>query len=201
MGPFQQLLAHIWKIYFCKMEMITNNDLTRSICELESVIFLKGPEFHKKLICTIIRELVWLFAHNPASNIDKDPYEVKCRIRAQCVCVGGSGVLRTGAISKFTTWQRHNQHLGWKKTFDGRQTLIKIQSLPKPIIKAKSSMTPNINVAPYKNYGSDGLPCRTKDGKILNKLGLSCAKLKLATHQFFWSLPTLRLSTLLIFSY
>ena len=46
-------------------------------------------------------------------------------------------------------------------------------------------MTPNINVAPYKNYGSDGLPCRTKDGKILNKLGLSCAKLKLATHQFF----------------
>ena len=31
--------------------------------------------------------------HSPASNKDKDPYEVECHIRAQCVCVcvGGAG--------------------------------------------------------------------------------------------------------------
>ena len=27
--------------------------------------------------------------HSPASSNDKDPYKVKCHIRAQCVCVGG----------------------------------------------------------------------------------------------------------------
>ena len=55
-----------------------------------AVFFLNGSEFRQKLIGTIFRVLVrHLHAlHSPASNNEKDPYEVKCHIRAQC---GGGG--------------------------------------------------------------------------------------------------------------
>ena len=50
-------------------------------------LFLNGSEFRQKLIGTIIRVLVRhlrAVVHSPASNYDKDQYEVKCHIIAQC---------------------------------------------------------------------------------------------------------------------
>ena len=38
-----------------------------------------------------LSECCGTYMHNPASNNDKDPYEGKCHIRAQYVCVGGGG--------------------------------------------------------------------------------------------------------------
>ena len=62
------------------------------------LLFLNVLEFRQKLIGTIIRVLVQHHVHSPVSNNDKDPYEVKCHIRAQCArvrsvlwCGGGLG--------------------------------------------------------------------------------------------------------------
>ena len=53
------------------------------VCVCVCVYVLNGSEFRQKLIVTIIRVLVRHI--RPASNNDKDPFEVKCNIRAQCV--------------------------------------------------------------------------------------------------------------------
>ena len=41
--------------------------------------------------------------HSPASKIDKDPYEVKCHIRAQC----GGGGAATGDVPPKNGLKRH----------------------------------------------------------------------------------------------
>ena len=46
--------------------------------------------------------------HNPASNNDKDPYEGKCHIRAQYVCVG----VERGVLG----WERGRTHLVRRET-------------------------------------------------------------------------------------
>ena len=53
------------------------------------VSIFDGSEFGQKLIGTIIT----YYVPSPASNIDKDPYElkVKCHLRAQCGKGGGRG--------------------------------------------------------------------------------------------------------------
>ena len=49
-----------------------------------NVLFLNGSEFCQKLSGAIIRVYSGTYVHSLASNNDKDPYEVKCHIRAQC---------------------------------------------------------------------------------------------------------------------
>ena len=80
---FQTFFTDIWEIYYWNFKRFIKNVLTRSIFEQEKLSFLNGSKFCQKLIGTIIRVPVRHLCPSPASNNDKDPYKVKCHIRAQ----------------------------------------------------------------------------------------------------------------------
>ena len=63
-----------------KFERFIKNALTRSVFELE-----KCSSFFFKWV-RVLPEIDWYHFQgaSPASNIDKDPYKVKCHIRSQC---------------------------------------------------------------------------------------------------------------------
>ena len=77
---FQTSFVRIWEIYYGNFEEFLKNALTWSIFELEKC-------FRQKLIGTIICMQFGTYVHSLASIIDKDPYEVKCHIRAHSVCL------------------------------------------------------------------------------------------------------------------
>ena len=88
-------IAYWWyymEIYYWTFERFFKNALTRSIFELKTTFFFQmGQNFARNWLVSLSGGSSGTYMHSPASNFDKDPYEVKCHIRAQCG--GGRGGL------------------------------------------------------------------------------------------------------------